>query len=360
MALNRFADGAISALAGATIWGFSGSCAQFLFERTGMPPLLLVAIRMVAAGLVLLGALLLLHARAAHRHGRDGRVELVHPFDILRDRRSLAGLLVFGVIGLFSNQITYMYSIHYTNAGTATVLQTLNVVFVMGATCATGRRLPRAVELAGVACAVGGTYLIATGGDPRTLALPLIGLAWGLGNAAGTAFYTVQPRLLFERWGSAIVTAYGMLFGGIAASAGWLLLPDSLRDPGLADAAGAGAGAAPGAGAAFSFASFDAEDWIALVTIVLVGTLGAYALFLRGVANAGGFAASLLGSVEPVSATVFAAVWLATPFSWADWAGMALMVLTVVLVTLGAPRDGRRRRAGLLHRLPARRGRAGE
>ena len=71
----------------------------------------------------------------------------------------------------------------------------------------------------------------------------------------------------------------------------------------------------------------------AFVAIVVVGTFGAYLLYLQGVADAGPVKASLLCCVEPVSATVLALVWLRTPVSMWDLIGCALIVAMIFLVT---------------------------
>ena len=76
----------------------------------------------------------------------------------------------------------------------------------------------------------------------------------------------------------------------------------------------------------------DATSVAVLAVAVLVGTFGAYGLFLHGISIVGPVAGNMLGAAEPVSATVISALWLATPFVWADWAGLALMVATIVLI----------------------------
>ncbi len=48
----------------------------------------------------------------------------------------------------------------------------------------------------------------------------------------------------------------------------------------------------------------------------------------------GGVAGGLLGAIEPVSATLFSALWLGTLFTGADWAGLVLMVVTIAIVSL--------------------------
>ena len=77
-----------------------------------------------------------------------------------------------------------------------------------------------------------------------------------------------------------------------------------------------------------------ALDGVALAVLalcVVVGTFGAYALYLQGVKDAGSMRASLLGTIEPVTATIATVVWLATPFSPAEIVGFALIIVMVYL-----------------------------
>ena len=245
---RRHLRGVLCALTGAGLWGFSGACAQFLLANYDITPSFITAVRMLGAGAVFLLVLLV-----------RNRAQLAA---MLGDRRTLGQLAVFGGVGLFLCQITYTIVIGYTNAGTATVLQTTGIAFVMLFTCVLTRRMPRGREVTGLAAAVIATWLIATQGDP-------------------SAVY----------------------FSGVA-------LGEPLALPAL-DAAGAAV-----------FAAF-----------VLVGTFAAFALYLHGVSVVGSVQGSLLGAVEPVSATLFATLWLGTAFTGADLAGCALMIAMIFLVT---------------------------
>lgn len=64
-----------------------------------------------------------------------------------------------------------------------------------------------------------------------------------------------------------------------------------------------------------------------------MGTFVSFGLYLRGVAFVGSVTGSLLGAVEPISASVCACVFLGTAFSGFDWAVGARCRLA--LVTLG-------------------------
>lgn len=300
---NNWVRGIVSTLVGAIAWGFSGTCVQYLFTSTSLDPLLLTTIRQLGAGLVFLVALLVSHRETLRA--------------MLADRSTVVRLLIFGAFGLFLNSAVYATAISYTNAGTATVLQSLNIVFVLAISCLAARRAPRRLEAAALCCALAATFLIATHGDPTTLSMPPAGLFFGIATAAAATFYTMYPRPLFERWGSFAVTGLGMLVGGLTGLA-------------ICCANGTLPGGMP---------PLDLTSIAVLSVAVLVGTFMAYGLFLRGVSLVGPLWGNMLGAAEPVSATVITALWLHTAFSWADWVGLLLMVATIGLVTLQSRAD---------------------
>ena len=300
---NRQLVGIVSTLAGAIAWGFSGTCVQYLFSSTALDPLLLTTIRQFGAGLVFLAVLL-----ATQRETLRA---------MLADRSTLLRLAIFGSCGLFLNSAVYATAISYTNAGTATVLQSLNIVFVLVISCLRERRAPRQLELIALVCALAATFLIATHGDPTAIHMPVLGLVFGILTAAAATFYTMYPRPLFQRWGSFPVTGIGMLLGGITG-----LIVCTVN------------GTVPG-----GIPPLDLTSIAVLAVAVLVGTFGAYGLFLHGVSIVGPLWGNMLGAAEPVSATVITALWLGTAFAWADWVGLALMVATIFLVALSPTGD---------------------
>lgn len=302
---RRFWRGVVAALIGGAMWGFSGTCAQYLYQHYEIDPLFITWVRMLGSGILFL-ILLAFTQRAKLRA-------------IAGDRRELGRLALFGIAGLFLCQFTYTTSVNATNAGTATVLQSLNTVFILAATCLMMRRAPRAMEIGGLALALVATWLIATKGNLTALMIPPAGLAWGLINAASCTFYIMYPKHLFARWGSLPVTGIGMLIGGIAAVAIWGL--------------GGLWGAAP------VVPELGLDGVLVLAAIVVVGTLAAFGLYLHGVSIVGSVKGGLLGTTEPASAMVFAALWLGTMFTWADWIGLVLMMAMIFLVTLSGSKE---------------------
>lgn len=296
---QRFWRGIVCALVGAGLWGFSGACTQFLLSNYDITPSFITAVRMLAAGLVFLAVLAV--------GKREKLAAMVH------DRSTVAQLVVFGAGGLYLCQITYAIVIGFTNAGTATVLQSTGIAFTMLFTCILTRAMPRVREVVGLVAALAATVLIATQGDFGSINMPIAGLVWGIANGLSVAFYIMYPKRLFEQWGSFAVTGAGMLVGGVAATVVW--------------ATGGWYGAPP------TVPVLDVYGILVLAVIALVGTFAAFALYLHGVSIVGSVKGSLLGAIEPVSATAFAALWLGTAFTGADWIGFVLMIAMIFLVT---------------------------
>ena len=308
--MNKRVLGIISALVGASLWGVSGTCSQFLLANYAISSLFVTMVRSVGAVALFLAVILVKHRSAIG--------------EIFRDPRARRQIIVFGAVGLFASQITYIVAIGYTNAGTATVLQSTSIVMIMVVACIGEKRLPRALELAGLILAFSGTLLIATQGDFGSLNLPLAGLIWGLASAVGAACYSLLPRPLYPKWGSFTVIGLGMAIGAIASTAVWALAFAFPQIDLLANGGNAiGTALLP---------ELDAAAIGALIAIAVVGTFGAYFLYLNGIAMVGAVLGSQLGAIEPVSATVCAAVFMGTAFSWADWIGLVLMVATIVIV----------------------------
>lgn len=305
--------GIASTVVGASLWGLSGTCSQFLLSSYPISSLFITMVRMLGAGVLFL-IVLLVRSREQLRW-------------VLRDTWSRRHFLLFGVAGLYLCQLTYVIAIGYTNAGTATVLQSLNIVIIMIVTCITVHRLPRKLELAGLVLAFVATVLIATQGDFSGLHMSPLGLFWGLAAAVTATGYTLLPRPLYPKWGSFMTVGLGMLVGGVAAAIVWAL---AFAIPGI-DAVASGGSALGSA----LIPVLDAKGIGALAIIAVVGTFAAFYLFLNGLSIIGVVQGSQLGAMEPVSATVLSAVLLGTAFSPFDWAGLVLVVATIVLVAAG-------------------------
>lgn len=285
--------GVFCTLAGGIMWGFSGTCGQYLFTVKQLDPAWLTVTRMLSAGIILLAA-----GFAGQRKAMSG---------ILKNKRDLLQLIIFAILGLTACQYTYLTAISYSNAGTATVLQYLGPLLIMIVSCAAALRLPTGREASAILLAVFGTFLLATHGNLHSLVIAPQGLFWGLSSAVALMLYTMLPVNIIGRWGSTVVTGYGMLFGGIflyVVTRHWTSRP-----------------------------ALDGEALLAVAAIVLFGTALSFTLYLKGVSEIGSVKASMLACIEPVAAAAFSAVWLGTKFTAMDVLGLAAIVTTVLLLT---------------------------
>lgn len=284
--------GAALVLAGGIMWGCNATVSKALMGDYHVDPMWLACIRELLAGILFL-------AVAAVRTPKllTGA---------LRERRGWPWFIASSLVCVLMVQVAYLSSIDWTNAGTATVLQALNLLFVLAFVCIRGRRRPGLREGVGVALAFGGTVLIATGGDLSTLKLPAMGLVWGILNAIATAAMGIMPVRLIARWGNMVVNGVMFLISGV------ILLPF----------------AHPWSGSP----SFDAFGLLLMAYTVVIGTFGSFALYLAGVMRIGAMRATMLGTSEPVAATVSSVVFLGAVFTPTDLVGFVMILVMVFLV----------------------------
>ena len=286
--------GVLLALLGATCWGFSATCVSWLTTRAGMDVLHLANFRMLGTGVVFT-AIALVKCRPQIRH-------------LLGDWRLVVQLVLHAAIGVLAVQISYMYAIAYTNPATALLLQETGVPLILVLTCIGARRLPTRSEALALALALFGIVAISTQGNFTNLAINPLGLAWGLVAGASLAGYNLIPVRLIRECGSFVTNGLAMLLAAAVLT--------------------------PFARPWENSAALDGVGWFALFGVVVVGTMVAYGVYLRGVADAGPVKASLVGVFEPVSGAAFAAIWLGDALSTWDWIGGAAIIAMMVIVAL--------------------------
>lgn len=289
---NNYMLGVVLTLLGGIFWGFSGTCGQFLMQNCKMDTGFLVSVRLLVAGMILV----------VYGFIRDARDMLA----VWKSPKSVVRLLVFALFGLAFCQYTYLEAIRHTNAGTATVLQYTAPVMIMVYTCTLARRRPSKIEVLCVVLALAGTFIIATHGNLSTMAITPAGLAWGLISAVAMAAYSLLPVELTKQHSGITVSAWAMLIAGIV----FLVATQSWNKAPVLDISGI----------------------FALAGMCVFGTVLAYTMYLCGVQRVGAMQASMLASIEPVSATLFSLFWLKTPFMWVDIIGFVCIFVTVFLL----------------------------
>jgi drug/metabolite transporter (DMT)-like permease len=276
----------------ASLWGISGACAQYVFEQKGIRIDWLVTVRLLIAGVLLL--LLAWWQRPSQ------------VMAVWRPAHSARQVLAFGVLGMLGVQYTYFAVIEHSNAAIGTVLQYLGPTVIAVYLAVVYRRRPARRELVAIVLAMLGTLLLVTHGEWGVLQISLEGLLWGLSSAVALAFYTVQPVALLKRHDSEVVVGWGMLIGGLTFM-GW---SQPWHISGI----------------------WDSGTYLAVLFIVVLGTLVPFYCYLLAVKTIGPQRTSLLACAEPLSAALVSVVWLNVEFGWLDVLGSLCIVLTIYLL----------------------------
>lgn len=291
---NIQTKGIVMTLMGGTLWGFSGSCGQFLFQYREVTSDWLVSIRLLTAGaLILLGLFL-----------KDrGRV-----LDVWKSGRDRAEILLFGVMGMMMCQYSYFTTIQYSNAAIATVLQYTGPALILVYLCIRELRLPMRYEVEALCCSMLGTFVLATHGNFRGLAIPTKAFVWGMISAVALVAYTLLPGRLMKKYSTLLTLGWGMLIGG-------LVLMGCMRPWRLSPIV-------------------DGRTVFLMAIIILIGTILAFYLYLSGVQMVGAANASMLACIEPLSATVISAAWLKVQIQPMDLLGFVFVIAAVFIISL--------------------------
>lgn len=290
---SKTAAGVILSLLGGIFWGFSGSCGQYLFTHHGVSSQWLVPIRMVLSGVILLTFCAVKNKKKI--------------FAVWQGKNNIIRMAAFTIFGLVLCQYSYFTAIQLSNAGIATVLQYLSPAMILVFTCFKNKKPPVLTEIIAIILAIGGTFVIATGGKIGSLSVSTGALIWGLLAGIFLACYSLIPGPILEIADTPTVLGWGSLVGGI------LLLP--------------------------VFRPWETMPVISLplvgavAGIVILGTVLAYTFYLEGIHLIGATNASIISSIEPVAATVISALWLGTDFSGTDIIGFVMIISTIFIIS---------------------------
>lgn len=285
--------GLILVITGSILWGTSATAAQFLFQDKGFSSEWLVVIRLLVTGILLL----------LYSFKKD-RESMLKIWNSKKDRGDLISYAILGILGL---QYSYLSAIKYGNAATATILQYLAPAIITCYFSIRSRKLPSLKDSIAIAIAMLGTFFIITKGDIHTISISKLALFWGLAAAFALSFYTLKPKSLLNSYDSTLIIGWGMLIGGLAFS--------FIHQP-------------------WNFVGeWSITSVIALVYVVLFGTLAAFYCYLESLKYISATEASILSSFEPLSAAFLSVTWLHVPFGLSELLGTACILITVVILS---------------------------
>ncbi|AQS10313.1 putative inner membrane transporter YicL [Clostridium saccharobutylicum] len=293
MELKPRIKGIFLVIISAMLWGVSGTFAQYLFQDKGFSPEWLVEIRLLSSGIILL-------LYAFMKGNQD-------MWTMWRSKRTILSLIFFSVVGMLGVQYSYFATIEYSNAATATILQYLAPVIVTCYLAISTKKIPNLQEILAVILAMLGTFFLVTKGNIHSISISKLALFWGIISAFTAAFYTFYPRSLLDKLGSTLVVGYGMFIGGLAFC--------FIHQP-------------------WNFTGeWSISSIIGVIFVVLFGTLISFHCYLESLKYIEPTEASVLSSMEPLTAAFLSVLWLNVHLDVPQWLGIICIIVTIIILS---------------------------
>ncbi|BEK84858.1 EamA family transporter [Nocardia seriolae] len=300
---HRLRSGLLCAALSAAAFGLSGPLARGLMDA-GWSPASVVIVR------VLLGAAVLLPAAVMQLRG---------DWNLLRRNTSL--LAGYGLLAVASAQLAYFNAVAHMAVGVALLIEyTAPIAVVVWLWLRHAQKPGRATVLGAI---IGATGLILVLNLRSGTQTSWVGIAWALGAMVGAAAYFILSAHAGDAVPGTVLATGGLLIGGLGILAAGLVGIVPLH-----------ATTAP-----VVFQGFTVPWWVPLLAL---GVVTASIAYVTGIA-----ATRLLGS-RLASFAALGEVLAAILFSWAllgqtpapiQLLGGALILVGVVFVRLGEPRD---------------------
>lgn len=141
----------------------------------------------------------------------------------------------------------------------------------------------------------------------NNLSISKLALFWGIASAFASALYTLQPISLLKKYDSTTVVGLGMLLGGISFS----FIHNPLNFSG----------------------EISLDSIIAIAFVIIFGTLIAFYCYLESLKYIQPTEASILGSLEPLSAAFLSIIWLNVSLAPLQWIGTIFIISTVIILS---------------------------
>jgi drug/metabolite transporter (DMT)-like permease len=221
-------------------------------------------------------------------------------------RRDVALLFGAAVLGIWLNQIGFVYSLKHTTASTVALVFGTMPIFTMLIARASGVETVSKRVAAAAGISFGGVALVAAGaqgdvaGDPTGIALALM-------SSATWALYGVAIVPLMRRYSPYRISAVGLLLGAA------LVLPTAAPQIASQDFA------------------LDPLVWVIFAVAVLGPLVLTNVLYFTAIDRVGPSRSALFTNLQPFLGAVFAVLLLSEAITAAQFAGGALIAVGIAL-----------------------------
>lgn len=235
-------------------------------------------------------------------------------------RRSVRSVVLYGLLAVVAAQVCFFNAVQHVPVGVALLLEYSGIILVVGWMWAVHGDRPRRLTVAGTVTAIAGLVLVLDLTGNATL--DPVGVAWGLGAAAGLAGFFILSAHIDDE-----LPAVALACGGMAVGAAALLA--------------LGAVGALSLSATFGDVAFAGHETSWLVPIAGVSIVAAVVAYTAGIGAArilGAHLASFVGLTEVLFAVLWAWIALGELPTPIQFAGGALIVAGITLVRLDSLR----------------------
>jgi len=217
-------------------------------------------------------------------------------------------MFLLGVLGVAASNFFYYLAIQRTNVATAIILQYTAPVWVLLYTVARGRQKPTMQRVLAVGLAMAGIALV-IGIFGGGFHLDALGVTAALVAAFSFAFYNLGGHRILARYDRWTVLLY-VIF---SASLFWIVVNPPWK---------------------IVAAHYSEGEWLFLLVFSLLSVLGPFALYFAGLQHLEPTRAIVVSCLEPVFSIVLAAIVLGEVMRPLQTAGIALVLVAIVVVQL--------------------------
>jgi len=278
------------------MWASSGTVGKALFIG-GVTPFELVQIR-VTVSTVLLAIVLGIGFRPLFK---------IRP-------RDLWYFFILGGVVMALVQVTYFYAISKIQVAAAIFLQYLAPVMVAFFSICFWKERLTSTKILALFLSLGGCYLVVGGYSLHLLKMNQLGILVGLSSALCFAVYTLVGERGMHRYSPWTILFYAFLFATIT----WHTLYPPFH---------------------YLRAGFTAAQWGWIFYVSIVGTVLPFGLFFVGVNYVRSTRASITATLEPISAGLFAYLFIGESLQPLQIAGGTMVVAAIVVLQLKRERD---------------------
>ena len=292
MPSNKKLLGYVLVIAAAAMWSFLGPTYTILFSRYSLPLLSIVILRASISGLILLAASLCCYRQW-----------------IRIKRRHLPYFFLYGTIGIGAFFIIYLRAIKEVGISVGAVLLYTAPAWVAIISWAFLHEEMNGTVLLAVILSFTGAALVSGVYAPLEENLNAVGILWGIGAGIAYALWSVGTRIGVDRYGYSpwTVQLYGFLLGSLTmmlyqpVNVWWK--PEMIKP---------------------------ALPWALFLGIV--PSLGGAVTYSAGVKWLEVSKASIIATLEPVLATVWATLFFSEHLAPLQMVGGALIIVSVILM----------------------------